>query len=374
MRPWLGAAESAALAEVIGSGWVAQGPGAAEFERALSDAVGAAHGVAVSSGTAALHLALVVLEIGPGSEVIVPSLSYIATANAPRYVGATPVFADVDPVTQNLTPATIAAVITPRTRAVILVHQAGVPADIAAVHDLCDGRGIAIVEDAACALGATYEGAPIGSHSDLVIFSFHPRKVITTGEGGMVMTGRADWADRLRRLRDQGASVSAWDRAASGVTIEGYVELGYNYRLSDLLAAVGRVQLTKLDAIVARRRSLAATYQEALGGVTGLRVTADPPWGRANYQSFWVELPPTLATGRDELLGSMLEAGIVARRGIMAAHLEPTFAGHPHGALPVTEHLTRRSVLLPLFHEMTGEEQERVVDAFLSAVAAAPEA
>jgi perosamine synthetase len=273
------------------------------------------------------------------------------------------VFADVDPATQNLSPATIEAVRTPATRAVILVHQAGVPADIDAVRRLCDPLGIAVVEDAACALGAVYDGRPIGGHSDLVIFSFHPRKVITTGEGGMVMTTRADWADRLRLLRDHGASISAWARADGHAPVEQYVEFGFNYRLSDLLAAVGLVQVGRLDDIVTRRRELAQTYQDALRGRAGLQVVADPPWGSANYQSFWVVLPDDSPIDRDDLLGRLLERGVVARRGIMAAHLEPTFAGHAHTALPITERMTRQSFLLPLFHEMTTAEQARVIDA-----------
>jgi perosamine synthetase len=363
MRPWLGPEESAALAEVVASGWVAQGPRTARFEQALADRVGAAHGVAASSGTAALHLSMLVLGLGPGDDVIVPSLSYIATANAPRAVGARPVFADVDAATQNLAPATIEAVLTPATRAVVLVHQAGVPADVDAVHALCDPRGIAVVEDAACALGATHRGRPIGAGSDLVVFSFHPRKIITTGEGGMVMTGRDDWAERLRRLRDHGASISAWARHDSSLAIEEYLEAGFNFRLSDLLAAVGLVQLERLDAIVARRRALARVYQESFGDCAGLRVVADPPWGLANFQSFWVVLPDDLARGRDDVLVALSSRGVLARRGIMAAHLEPAFAGHACAELPVTEHLTHRSLLLPLFHTMTESEQGRVVEA-----------
>lgn len=363
MRPWLGQEEAAALADVVASGWVAQGPRAAEFERALAARVGAAHGVAVSSGTAALHLAMIVLGLGPGDDVIVPSLSYIATANAPRYVGATPVFADVDRATQNLSPDTIAAVLTPATRAVVLVHQAGVPADIETVHALCDPLGIAVVEDAACALGARYLDRMIGSHSDLVAFSFHPRKIITTGEGGMVMTPRADWAERLRRLRDHGASISAWARHDASVVIEEYVETGFNFRMSDLLAAVGQVQIGRLDAIVARRRGLARTYQVALADCADLQIVADPPWGIANFQSFWIVLPDGFPITRDELLGRLLGRGILARRGIMAAHREPTFSDQPHAALPVTERMTRQSLLLPLFHEMTETEQGRVIDA-----------
>ena len=369
MRPWLGPEEADALAEVVESGWVAQGPRAARFEQALAERVGAVHGVAASSGTAALHLSMLVLGLGPGDDVVVPSLSYIATANAPRAVGARPVFADVDVATQNLTPATIEVALTPATRAVVLVHQAGVPADVGAVHALCDPLGIAVVEDAACALGASYRGRPIGADSDLVNFSFHPRKIITTGEGGMVMTGRDDWADRLRRLRDHGASISAWARHDSSLAIEEYLEPGFNFRMSDLLAAVGLVQLERLDQIVARRRALAAVYQEALAGYAALQMASDPPWGLANFQSFWVVLPDDCSRGRDDLLVGLLARGILARRGIMAAHLEPAFAGFECPALPVTEHLTRRSLLLPLFHTMTESDQGRVVDALRAELA-----
>ena len=357
MRPWLGRAESDALAEVIASGWVAQGPGAAEFERELSDAVGAAHGVAVSSGTAALHLALVVSGGRPRRRGDRPEpLVHRHRQRAPvhrRHAGVRrrrPGHAEPDP--RDHRGGHDAA-----HRAVILVHQAGIPADIAAVHELCDARGIAVVEDAACALGATYHDTPIGSHSDLVIFSFHPRKVITTGEGGMVMTSRDDWADRLRRLRDHGASVSAWDRAASSVTIEGYVELGFNYRLSDLLAAVGRVQLTKLDAIVARRRELAAAYQDDAD-------RGDRPAGRGRSAVGTRQLPVVLGRAPGHARGEPRRSPRVdarTRDRRPARHHGRAPRADVRGAsarpLPVTEHLTRRSVLLPLFHEMTADEQ-----------------
>jgi dTDP-4-amino-4,6-dideoxygalactose transaminase len=362
MKPWVGPDEAAAAAEVLHSGWMAQGPRTAAFEAALCRKVAAAEAVAVSSGTAGLHLAMVVLDIGPGDEVIVPSLSYIATANAPRYVGARVVFADVDPLTQNLTPATIEPRLSPSTRAVVLVHQAGVPADIGAVHALCDPLGIAVVEDAACALGARYADRPIGAHSDLVVFSFHPRKVITTGEGGMVVTSHREWAERLRRLRDHGSTVSAVARhASSSVVVENYVEEGYNYRLSDLQAAVGVVQLTKLDEIVDRRRALAETYLEGFRDLQ-IGTICDPPYGRTNFQSFWVVLPDHFPRTRDDLLDDLLRAGISARRGIMAAHREPTFAGQSTATLPVTERLSRHSLVLPLFHEMTGVQQDRVIE------------
>lgn len=194
MRPWLGEEEAAAAAAAVSSGWVAQGPRVAEFEEAFASAIGIGHAVAVSSCTAALHLALIVAGVGPGDEVVVPSLSFIATANAARYVGAVPVFADVDDATQNLTPTTVEPCLTPRTRAVILVDQAGVPADLDAMRAVCETRRITVIEDAACAVGSAYRGQPVGAHADLAAFSFHPRKLLTTGEGGMLVTPDSDVA------------------------------------------------------------------------------------------------------------------------------------------------------------------------------------
>jgi dTDP-4-amino-4,6-dideoxygalactose transaminase len=363
MRPWLGVEEATALQEVMTSGWVAQGPRVAAFERALATKVGAPYAVAVSSCTGALHLSLVALAIGPGDEVVVPSLSFIATANVVRYVGATPVFADVDEHTQNLCTATIAPVLTSRTRAVILVHQGGLPADLDAVRHLCEPRGIEVVEDAACALGSTYRGKPIGSHSPLVAFSFHPRKVITTGEGGMLVTSNESFAHRIHRLRDHGVNINAADRHASlEPVLEEFPETGFNYRMSDIQAAVGLVQLTRLDRIVARRRELAHRYQERFADVPGIRTAADPPYGKTNYQSFWIVLGKDFPLTRNDLLRKLMSCGISARRGFMAAHLEAAYSDITHGDLSVTERLTHQSIILPLFHELTEDQQDKVIE------------
>ena len=364
MRPWLGEAEAEAAADVVRSGWVAQGPRVAEFEAEFSSRVGSVDAVAVSNCTTGLHLALIGAGIGAGDEVVVPSFSFIATTNAPLYVGATPVFADVDLETGNLTPESIEQVITERTRAVLLVHQGGVPADIESIRSLCDRRGLVLIEDAACAIGSTYRGQIIGSHSDFVVFSFHPRKLVTTGEGGMVAVADPENARRLRRLREHGMSVSAADRHRAGsVQAEQYLETGYNYRMTDMQAAVGLVQLGKLDAMVERRRFFAARYQAALADLATLTCVGDPPYGTSNYQSFWVLLDERAPIERNVLMERLAARGISTRRGIMAAHLEPACADLPSVHLSQTERLTHHSLILPIFHDMTEGDQDRVIEA-----------
>ncbi|KUN20011.1 glutamine--scyllo-inositol aminotransferase [Streptomyces antibioticus] len=364
MIPWLGEEEARAASDAVLSGWVAQGPRVAAFEKAFAERVGAEHGIAVSSCTTALHLSLVALDLGPGDEVVVPSLSFIATANAVRYVGAEPVFADVDLATGNLTPATVDAVRTSRTKAVLAVHQGGVPADVAALRAACADWDLPLVEDAACAIGSTVGGKPVGHGALLAAWSFHPRKLVTTGEGGMLTTDDAEWAARLRRLREHGMNASAAERHASNKPVlENYLEVGFNYRMTDVQAAIGMVQLGKLDAMIARRRELAARYAALLRDVPGLTVVRDPAHGQSNFQSYWVLLEEGFPVGRDELLGALADAGVSARRGIMAAHLEPAYADHPRAPLPVTERITRDSLILPLFHTMTEAQQDRVVTA-----------
>jgi dTDP-4-amino-4,6-dideoxygalactose transaminase len=373
MKPWLGEEEARALAEVVASGWVAQGPKVKQFEADFSAAQGARHAVATSSCTSALHLALVVAGIGAGDDVVVPSFSFIATANAVTYVGARPVFCDVDPATGNVTAETIRAALTLDTRAVIVVDQGGVPVDLDPIRELCDRHEMTIIEDAACAVGSEYRGRPVGTGADVTVWSFHPRKIITTGEGGMLTTQRADWAARARTLREHSMSVSATERHGSVLApAEVYLEIGYNYRMTDLQAAVGIVQLGRLARIVERRREIAAQYVTGLKGLRGLRFAADPLYGTTNFQSFWLEVLPGFRTDREGLLARLAEAGISARRGIMAAHRQSAYRWRDTGnaSLQNTERMTDRTLILPVFHELDAAGMERVMACIRAAAGA----
>jgi dTDP-4-amino-4,6-dideoxygalactose transaminase len=370
-RPCLGPEEEAAVAEVLRSGWITQGPRVAEFELRFAEYVRAEHAVAVSSCTAALHLALLACGVGPGDEVICPSLSFIATANCIVHAGARPEFVDIEPDTYNLDPERIAEAITPRTRAIMVVHQIGLPAALDRILAIAARHGLPVIEDAACAVGSEYFGRRIGApHGTLACFSFHPRKILTTGEGGMITTRDAELAKRLRRLRQHAMSVSDVARHKAGrVVFESYDEVGYNYRMTDLQAAVGLVQLRRLDDLLARRKYLAARYSEGLSKLEWLAPPAEPDGHKHNFQSYMVRLKAGAPISRDALMQSLLERGIATRRGIMAIHRELPYRDAPlvdgprwEQRLPETAAAADETIILPLFHQMTEEEQDYVIE------------
>jgi dTDP-4-amino-4,6-dideoxygalactose transaminase len=366
-RPSFGEQEETAVVNVLRSGWVAQGPRVAEFEARFAEYVGSPHAIAVSSCTTALHLALLTAGIRCGDEVICPSLSYIATANSIVHLGATPVFVDIDERTFNMDPALIEGAITPRTKAILAVHQIGMPAAMEELTEIASRRGLVVIEDAACAIGSEYRGRRIGSpHSAMACFSFHPRKILTTGEGGMITTSDTEVAARLRRLRQHAMSISDVARhSASKVTVESYDEVGYNYRMTDLQAAVGLVQLQRLDGMIARRRELAERYSMALAALPGVVVPFQPVDCLPNFQSYMVRLQGDAPIGRDELMQALLDQGISTRRGIMAIHREqPYRCERWDRELPVTAAVTDSAVILPLYHEMTDEDQDYVIACF----------
>ena len=370
LKPWTGEEEVRAAAEVILSGWVSQGPKVAEFETAVAGYVGARYGVATNACTTALHLTLHLSGVGPGDDVVMPSHTCMATANAVHHAGGQPVFADIDPRTYNLDPQSAAAAITPRTKAILVVHQIGLAADMQPFVALAARHGVALIEDGACSLGATSRGKRVGGIAAPTCFSFHPRKMITTGEGGMITTNDAALADKARILRATGASISDLERhKAKGLLVQKYGEVGYNYRLTDIQAAIGIVQMKKLDAMVQQRTAQARRYDAALAGIDEVEPPYVPPYATHAYSSYLIRLRPGACMDRDTLLRRMAERGISCRSGIQPLHQEPFYEARYAGVhFPASEDAARTTMFLPIFPGLTEEQQDRVIAELRSAL------
>jgi perosamine synthetase len=368
-RPYLGEEELQGVAAVLRSGWIVGGSRLAALENRFAELCGAAEAVGVSSWTTGAFLVLHSLGIGPGDEVIVPSLTFIASVNVVRHVGATPVFVDVDPATYNVDPADVARKITARTRAILPVDQIGLPCDIDAINEIAARYRVAVIDDAACAFGSRNRNRPVGSLAEVTIFSLHARKVVTTGEGGMIVTNDRALAERLRRLRHQGMSLSDFARHnASPTMFEEYPEIGYNFRITDIQAAIGLAQLDRLDDLLARRRAVAERYQRALARHPVFIPPHVPAELLPNWQSYQIALRPDSPVTRNAVMERLHTMGIPTRRGVMASHLELPYRAMG-AVLPNTETIAATTLQLPMHPALSAVQQDRVLAALAAVVA-----
>ncbi len=365
-KPYLTEDEAKAAHDVVLTNWVTQGPRVQEFEEKFAKYVGSKYAVALSNCTTALHLSMIVAGVGKGDEVICPSMSYIATANSILYTSATPVFAEVDHKTYNIDAKHAEQLITPKTKAILIVHQIGMPADIDAFKDLCKKYNLKLIEDAACAAGSSYKGEKIGSHSELVCFSFHPRKIITTGDGGMITTSNEEYYNKLKLLRQHGMSINDRVRHSSDkILFEEHVLVGYNYRMTDVQAAIGIKQLEKLDWIVQERRKIAMQYINALKDIDCIELPIEAQGFYTNYQSFSIYLKKNCNISRNDLMQKMLNKGIATRRGIMNSHREKAYLDLGYkDQLPISEDAADNSIVIPLYVPMNAYDINSIIKEF----------
>lgn len=364
--------EIAEVVSVLKSGWLTQGDKVRQFEDELSQYVGAKEVLCVSSCTSGLFLSLKALGVGPGDEVIVPSYSFIATANAVAHTGATPVFADIEAEGVNLDVRSAASALSKKTRGIILVHQGGVPANITSFHQLTREKKLFLIEDAACAAGSSFDGRPIGSHSDFVVFSFHPRKILSTGEGGAIAYNGSDpnVVRYMRSARMHGMSISDLDRhRADGIVFERYETIGYNFKMTDIAAALGIAQLRRLNSMIEVRRKLFRVYEELLRGVNGLALPVFPSNASPNLQTVLLTVTEKFPLDAVEVMRRLQKRGIATRRGIMATHLEPAYSESkysPRVALTNTAWAAAHNIVLPLHSGLSVDDCHYVAETLRS--------
>lgn len=362
-KPFFDKAEERAVISVLRSGWHTQGPQTEAFEAEFSKLVGAKYAIAVSNCTCALHIALLIGGVQDGDEVIVPSFTYIACVNVIRHVFAKPVFVEVDEKTFNIDTNDLEKKITKKTKAIIAVDQVGLPCDIDRIKTIAKKQNIFVIEDAACAIGSRYKGKMVGGLSELTCFSLHPRKIISTGEGGVITTNNKKMAEMARVLRSHGASLGDHARHSSNIiSFEKYYSPGYNYRLTDMQAAIGRQQLKKLTKMLKKRKFLAERYTQKLSKIETIETPFVPSYAKPNWQTYIIRLKSNFHLSQRQFMQKLLNCGISTRRGVMASHLEPYYQGLlGKASLPTTENLARSTISLPLYHQMTIADQNYVV-------------
>lgn len=371
-RQSISAADIEAVAEVLRSDWLTTGPMVDAFETRLAEYVSARHGVAVSSGTAALHCAMYALGVGPGDEVIVPPMTFAATANCVVYQGATPVFADVCPDTLLIDPVQVEKRITARTKAIIAVDYTGHPCDYDALREITDTHGLKLVADGCHALGAEYKGKRVGSIADLTVFSFHPVKHIATGEGGMIVTDDDDLARRMRQFRNHGITTDFRQREEVGSWRYEMVDLGFNYRLTDIQCSLGISQLKRLPDFLKRRREIAARYDAAFAGEPVVASLSSRQDCLHAYHLYVVRIDPDCGVSRrDALFAKMKAAGIGVNVHYIPAHFHPFYRkrfGFEQGACPIAEKAYQEIMSLPIYPGMRDEDMAEVIEKLLLAI------